>query len=106
MRNKHLPMSLSREEEIFLRHWMYDETHYDEGVGPAKRLQIEHHVAPADLATLIAAALPSTADQEAAGIGLPPAESPIWPWPGDSFAQRFVEAHALVAKGIHPSDPS
>ena len=28
------PMRLSRDEEVFLRHWMYDEVHYSEGQGP------------------------------------------------------------------------
>ena len=41
MTNKHPPMSLSHDEEMFLRHWIYDEAHYMEGVGPAKRLQVE-----------------------------------------------------------------
>ena len=27
-------MKLSRDEELFLRHWMYDEVHYEEGPGP------------------------------------------------------------------------
>ena len=34
-------MKLSRDEEVFLRHWMYDEVHYRDGQGPAKRLQLE-----------------------------------------------------------------
>jgi hypothetical protein len=79
MRNKHLPMKLSPEEEIYLRHWMYDELHYQEGPGAAKRLQLEHGVVPADLAALIAAAIPAPADQQAAGLGPPPAAAPIWP---------------------------
>ena len=56
-------MRLSRDEESFLRHWMYDEVHYQDGPGPAKRLQLEHGAVPADLATLIAAAIPDAADQ-------------------------------------------
>ena len=51
MPNKHQPMKLSRDEEIFLRHWIYDEAHYRDGTGPAKRLQREHRAIPADLGT-------------------------------------------------------
>jgi hypothetical protein len=97
MRSKHPPMKLSREEDIFLRHCMYDETHFREGPGPAKRLQLAHRLTPADLATVIAAAIPSTADQETAGIGPPPPEAPTWPWPGESFTTRLAEARALIA---------
>jgi hypothetical protein len=64
MPNKHLWMKLSPEEETFLRHWMYEETHYRMGAGPAKRLQREHEVTSADLATLIAAALPAPAERQ------------------------------------------
>ena len=55
MPNKHPRMRLSREEETFLRHWIYDEAHYQEGTGPAKRLQLQHRARPADVAILIAA---------------------------------------------------
>jgi hypothetical protein len=96
MPNKHLPMKLSREEEIFLRHWIYDEAHYREGTGPAKRLQVEHRAIPADLGTIIAAAMPSPADQEGAAVGPPPAEPPRWPWPGDSLGRRLADAEALL----------
>jgi hypothetical protein len=48
-------MKLSPEEEAFLRHWMHDEVHFQQTQGPAKRLQLEHHARPADLAVLIAA---------------------------------------------------
>ena len=98
MRNKHPRMKLSREEETFLRHWMYDEVHYQEGVGPAKRLQREHHVPPADLALLISAAMPNPADQEAAGVGPTPQQAPVWPWSGDAFQTRLSEARALLAQ--------
>ncbi len=30
-------MKLSPEEENFLRHWIYDEAHYQEGQGPIRR---------------------------------------------------------------------
>src|SRR4051812_45547358 len=49
MRNKHPRMKLSPDEERFLRHWMYEEVHFREGTGPAKRLQVEHRIPPADL---------------------------------------------------------
>ena len=96
MPNKHLPMKLSREEEIFLRHWIYDEWHYRERTGPAKRLQVEHRASPADLGTIIAAAMPSPADQECAALGPPPAEPPSWPWLGDALANRLADAETLL----------
>ncbi len=89
-------MKLSRDEESFLRHWMYDEVHYRDGQGPAKRLQLEHHVIPADLAVLVAAALPDPGDQEAAGLGPPPAELPTWPWSEDMLCTRLSEAKAVL----------
>jgi hypothetical protein len=97
MPNKLPQMRLSGDEEVFLRHWMYDEVHYREGRGPAKQLQIQHRAAPADLAILIAAAIPNPADQEAAGLGPPPAESPTWPWPEDVLRSRLAEARAALA---------
>jgi len=98
-------MRLSREEDTFLRHWMYDETHYREGTGPAKRLQREHRVPPADLAVLIAAAIPDLAEQWAAGMGPPPSEPPTWPWSGDSLLERIDEATVLLAEQ-RPSTPA
>lgn len=89
-------MRLSRNEEIFLRHWMYDEVHYREGQGPAKRLQVRHRAAPADLAVLIAAAIPDLAAQEAAGVGPPPAEPPAWPWSEDLLRSRLAEARIVL----------
>lgn len=100
MRNKQPLMKLSREEDIFLRHWMYDEWHYQEGQGPAKRLQLEHKVVPADLAVIIAASMRDLGEQEAAAEGPPPAEPPVWPWTGDSCARRVEEARALL--GVPP----
>jgi hypothetical protein len=84
-------MKLSREEESFLRHWIHDEAHFLQGQGPAKRLQLDHHVRPADLAVLIAAALPDPAEQEAAASAAP-AEPPRWPWSEESFASRLHQA--------------
>jgi hypothetical protein len=98
MPNKHPPMRLSPDEESFLRHWMYDEVHYQEGVGPAKRLQREHGAVPADLAVLIAAAFPDPVEQEVAGCGPPPAEPAVWPWSMDTFARRVREARAWLAE--------
>ena len=98
MRNKHPPMKLSPEEDVFLRHWMYDEVHYQEGPGAAKRLQVQHGAVPADLAVLIAAALPAPADQQAAGLGPPPAEAPTWPWSAEVFRARLTEARAWLAE--------
>jgi hypothetical protein len=84
-------MKLSREEEAFLRHWIHDEAHFQVGQGPAKRLQFDHRVRPADLAVLIAAALPDPAEQEAAAAA-PPGESPRWPWSEEAFASRLRQA--------------
>jgi hypothetical protein len=105
MPNKRPQMKLSREEEVFLRHWMYDEVHYSEGQGPAKQLQVQHRAVPADLAVLIAAAIPDLADQEAAGLGPPPAEPPIWPWSEDLLRSRLAEARTalgLADAGLEP----
>ena len=74
MPSKHPPMELSRDEELFLRHWIYGEAHFLSG-GTAKRLQVEHHVAPANLAALIAAAIPDSAEQTEATTN-PPATVP------------------------------
>jgi hypothetical protein len=90
-------MRLSRDEEVFLRHWMYDEDHYREGRGPAKRLQVLHRAVPADVAILIAATMPDPVDQEAAGFGPPPAEPPAWTWPGDALHLRLADARAASA---------
>ena len=97
MPSKRPLMRLSRDEEVFLRHWMYDEVHYREGQGPAKRLQVQHQAVPADLAVLIAATMPDPADQEAAGLGPPPADPPTWPWPEDSLRVRLADARATLA---------
>jgi hypothetical protein len=90
-------MKLSREEEVFLRHWMYDEFHFQNGTGPAKRLQVAHRAIPADLAVLIAASIPDLGEQETAGLGPPPAEPPAWPWTGDGLRDRVAEARAALS---------
>ena len=97
MPKTHPRMKLSREEEDFLRHWMYDEVHYRESQGPAKRLQVQHRAVPADLAVLIAAAIPDLADQEAAGHGPPPTEPPTWPWSDDLLHSRLAKARTVLA---------
>ena len=97
MRNKHPLMKLSRDEEVFLRHWMYDEVHFREGRGPGKRLQVQHQTVPADLAVLIAASIPDPAEQETAGLGPPPVEPPAWPWSGDALRLRLADARAALA---------
>jgi hypothetical protein len=71
---------------------MYDESHYQEGVGSAKRLQREHKASPADLAVVIAAAMPDPEEQWAAGMGPPPPEPPMWPWSETGLAGRVSEA--------------
>ncbi len=98
MRNKHPLMKLSREEESYLRHWIYDEARYQDCVGAAKRLQVQHHVAPADLADLIAAAIPEPSDQEAASLGPPPTDAQVWPWTAETFRARVAEARGVLAQ--------
>ncbi|MFO0966221.1 MAG: hypothetical protein U0793_11645 [Gemmataceae bacterium] len=96
---KMLPqMKLSPDEEVFLRHWMFDEARFREGQGPAKRLQIGHGVVPADLALLITAALPDPVEQEEAGKGPPPASAPQWPWTEESLRSRLTEARRVLAQ--------
>jgi hypothetical protein len=91
-------MRLSRDEGVFLRHWLYDEVHYGEGPGPANPLQVQHQAVPTDLAILIAATIPDPADQDAAGLGPPPAEPPARPWPGDALRVRLADARAALAR--------
>src|SRR5687767_6130606 len=98
MPKMHPLMKLSPEEEAFLRHWIFDEAHYRDGIGPAKRLQLERGVIPADLATLIAAGLPELAIQEAAANGPPPAVGPTWPWSEQTLRARLKLAQAVLAE--------
>lgn len=91
-------MKLSPEEEQFLRCWIYDEVHYQQGRGPAKQLQVEHQVAPVDLSVLIAAAIPEPADQEEAGRKRPPTEALQWPWSAERLSARLAEARSILAK--------
>jgi hypothetical protein len=97
MLNKRPQMKLSLEEEMFLRHWMYDETHYQEGPGPAKRLQLQHRAVPADLAVLIAAAIPDPIEQEKAGLDRPSTEPPKWPWSEETLLARVSEARTVLS---------
>jgi hypothetical protein len=90
-------MKLSREEDVFLKRWIFDEFHYDSGAGPAKRLQIEHRVVPAELSILIAAAIPDPREQKIAALGPPPADEPKWPWSEEGFRARLEEARAVLA---------
>jgi hypothetical protein len=90
-------MKLSRDEELFLRHWMYDEVHYQDGLGPAKQLQLQHRAVPADLATLIAAAIPDFADQEMASLSPPSVQPQAWPWTEESLRVCVSEAVAALA---------
>jgi hypothetical protein len=89
-------MKLSREEDVFLKHWIFEEFHYESGAGPAKRLQLEHRVVPAELSILIAAAIPDPADQKIAALGPPPADEPKWPWTIEGFRPRLEEARAVL----------
>ena len=100
-------MKLSREEELFLRRWMYDEVHYQDGPGPAKLLQLAHRAIPADLAALIAAAIPDPVEQESASAGPPPPDTIVWPWSESSLAVRLAEAHAsLAGRGSREQNPA
>jgi hypothetical protein len=96
MPNMHMPMKLSRDEKTFLRHWMYDAAHFQEGLGAAKRSQLEQRAIPADLALLIAAAFPNIADQAAAGSVAPTAGAPRWPWSDKSLQNRLAEARQIL----------
>jgi hypothetical protein len=91
-------MKLSAREECFLLHWIYDEVHYQEGIGSAKQLQIQHRTIPGDLAVVIAAAIPDPAEQQAAANGPPPADPPRWPWTTESLRSRLMEARAALAE--------
>ncbi len=97
MRNYRPLMRLSRDEESFLRHWIYDEAHYQDGPGPAKRLQLQHRAIPADLADLIAAAIPDPIEQERAGLDRPSTEPPKWPWSEESLQSRVTEARSVLS---------
>ena len=96
MPNTHPQMKLSRDEELFLRHWIHDEAHFLSGVGPAKQLQVEHRIAPADVAALVAAGMPDPRAQEEAATH-PPTGLPRWPWPGGDFSARLAEARSVLA---------
>ncbi len=96
--NKVPLMKLSREEEIFLRHWIYDEVHYKQGTGPAKRLQVAHKAPPAELAIIIAAAMTEPGEQESAAEGPPPTEPPVWPWTDEDCARRLAEARSFLGQ--------
>jgi hypothetical protein len=91
-------VTLTPAEEAFLRRWMYDEVHYQEGTGPAKRLQVRHGVKPVHLAEIIAAAIPDPADQEATSRNPPGGGVPTWPWSEEGFGARLAEARAVLAE--------
>lgn len=103
-----LPMKLSPDEELYLRHWMYDEVHYADGPGAAKRLQLERRAVSADLATLIAAAFPSPLEQQAAGQVPPPCAVLTWPWRDDQLSARVREARSVLteSRATVPVSPS
>jgi len=92
-------MKLSRDEEAFLRHWIYDETHFENGQGSAKLLQLQYRAVPADLAMLIAAAMPDPDDQEKAALGPQPSVQAKWPWSEEELGKRLAEAQAVLGTG-------
>jgi hypothetical protein len=100
MPKTHPRLTLSPEEELFLRQWMFDEVHFEEGQGPAKRLQVAEGVRPAELALLIAAALPDLAEQQAAVSGATRSACPTWPWSAQSFQDRLGEAQDILASRL------
>jgi hypothetical protein len=107
MPKTHPPMKLSHEEETFLRHWIYEEAHYQEGVGPAKQMQRLRGIPPAELAIIVAATMPSFEEQEAAGIGPPPATPPTWPWSEETtWRARLAEARSTLAQRTAPNQPA
>lgn len=97
MPKTHPRMTLCPEEELFLRQWMFDEVHFEEGQGPAKSLQVAKAVRPAELSFLIAAALPDPAEQQAAVSGSSLSACPAWPWSVQSFQHRLEEAQTILA---------
>jgi hypothetical protein len=97
MQKTHPSMTLSPEETLFLQQWMFDEVHFEEGQGPAKRLQVARGVRPAELSLLIAAALPDPAEQQAAVSGTTRSACPNWPWSVQSFQNRLEEAQTILA---------
>ncbi len=97
MPKTHPRLTLSPEERFFLRQWMFAEVHFEEGQGPAKRLQVAQGVRPAELSLLIAAALPDPAEQQAAVSGATRSACPTWPWSARSFQDRLEEAQAILA---------
>jgi len=94
MPNKSPPMKLSREEEGFLRHWMYDKTHYQDGPGPAKQFCIEQPLLtwppslPLPSPTWTTRKLPASGPR----LMIPP----MWPWIGDTLRTRIFEAQAAL----------
>jgi hypothetical protein len=91
-------MKLSRDEDLFLRRWMYDEVHYQEGQGPAKRLQIQHQAIPADLAVIVAAGIPDLVEQERIAGGAPSISLPTWPWSDEEYRVRLAEARKILTE--------
>lgn len=89
-------MDLTAKEEQFLQAWMHDELHFREGTGPAKRLQREHLVKPADLAVLIAAWLPDPDEQFRLAEAVMPQSHLEWPWASrEEFERRLCQAKAM-----------
>src|SRR5437764_1175832 len=97
MPKTHPRLILSPEEALFLRQWMFDEVHFEEGNGPAKRLQVAQGVRPAELSLLIAASLPDPAEQQASVAGATRSICAAWPWSAQSFQDRLGEARAVLA---------
>ncbi len=92
-------MNLSLPEERFLQAWMRDEFHFRQGPGPAKRLEREHQIMPADLAALIAAWLPDPHEQSRRAEQASPEERVEWPWQSrEEFETRLHQAREELAR--------
>jgi hypothetical protein len=90
-------VKLSPKEHLFLKHWLFEQFHYESGPGPAKQLQLEHSAIPAELSILIAVAIADPRDQKTAAVGPPTADAPKWPWNEEEFHVRLAEARAALA---------
>jgi hypothetical protein len=105
MLNRQTPMKLSPSEMSFLMRWMYDEAHFQSGQGPAKQLQVLHQANPADLALIIAIALPDPNDQRPAWDGPPPTRPVVWPWSDESLQTRIAEARTIQSQTDSKAPP-
>lgn len=98
MLKTHPRMKLSPDEERFLRHWIFDEAHYEDGPGVAKHLQLANGAIASDIASLIAAGIPDVDIQKTAASTPPTVARPAWPWTEQSLQTRLSEAREILAE--------